>query len=158
MPRMFVDTLQSFGQMLRIRSENLKNQAFSGSTLNLSDAMPKTNNVLRTGQSVQNLSTFQDNNDTDTDTAVPQIPGMPSYDELMCREVGFVLLQLVNGLKSLQAKGIEELPLSLSNVILCKDLENKEAQAKLCVLHGYVFRILAVVVVFFFNLNLFLLA
>lgn len=136
MPRMFVDTLQSFGQMLRIRSENLKNQSFSGSTLNLSDAMPKTNNVLRTGQSVQNLSTFQDNNDTDTDTGVPQIPGMPSYDELMCREVGFVLLQLVNGLKSLQAKGIEELPLSLSNVILCKDLENKEAQAKLCVLHG----------------------
>lgn len=141
MPRMFVDTLQSFGQMLRIRSENLKNQAFSGSTLNLSDAMPKTNNVLRTGQSVQNLSTFQDNNDTDTDAAVPLIPGMPSYDELMCREVGFVLLQLVNGLKSLQAKGIEELPLSLSNVILCKDLENKEAHAKLCVLHGYVSRI-----------------
>lgn len=149
MPRMFVDTLQSFGQMLRIRSENLKNQAFSGSTLNLSDSMPKTSSILRTGQSVQNLSTFQDNNDTDTDATVPQIPGMPSYDELMSREVGFVLLQLVNGLKSLQAKGIEELPLSLSNVILCKDLENKEAQAKLCVLHGYVSRTYSVSVVCF---------
>lgn len=149
MPRMFVDTLQSFGQMLRIRSENLKNQSFSGSTLNLSDSMPKSNNVLRSGQSVQNLSTFQDNNDADTDATVLQIPGMPSYDELMCREVGFVLLQLVNGLKSLQAKGIEELPLSLSNVILCKDLENKEALAKLCVLHGYVSRIYSFQVVYF---------
>lgn len=135
---MFVDTLQSFGQMLRIRSENLKNQAFSGSTINLSDAQhqPPQHTILRNGQSVQNLSTFQENLDADNETGIPQIPGMPSYDDLLCREVGFVLLQLVNGLKTIQAKGIEELPLSLSNVILCKDLENKESQAKLCVLHG----------------------
>lgn len=66
------------------------------------------------------------------------MPGQPTYDELIAREVGFVMLQLVNGLKALQAKGIEELPLSMSNVILCKYLENKDAQAKLCVLHGYV--------------------
>lgn len=138
---MFVDTLQSFGQMLRIRSENLqKHHAFGGSTMNLTAEQPLS--PLRCGQSVQNLSTFQEDaangHQEDTNAAgVPhQIPGMPSLDDLMCREVGFVLLQLVNGLKLLQSKGIEELPLSLSNVILCRNLDNKEAQAKLCVLHG----------------------
>lgn len=66
---------------------------------------------------------------------LPKLPtGFPSYDEIMCREVGFVMLQLVNGLKTLQSKGIEEMPMSLSNVILCKEMENKEAQARLCVL------------------------
>lgn len=173
---MFVDTLQSFGQMLRIRSDNLKHhQAFGGSTINLSDQNLQTLqsangtnsshqpnaavgglglSTLRAGQSVQNLSTFQDyhhqatafgaanggggGDDRNGELAVaPLLPGMPSFDDLLCREVGFVLLQLVNGLKSLQAKGIEELPLSLSNVILCRDLEpGKDAQAKLCVLHG----------------------
>lgn len=169
---MFVDTLQSFGQMLRIRSDNLKHhQAFGGSTINLSDqhssVLPLQSasgesqskaslgglglSTLRAGQSVQNLSTFQDyhhqavangsaNGDDRSNgdlTATSLLPGMPSFDDLLCREVGFVLLQLVNGLKSLQAKGIEELPLSLSNVILCRDLEpGKDAQAKLCVLHG----------------------
>lgn len=143
---MFVDTLQSFGQMLRIRSENLhKHHAFGGSTMNLTAAGDQPLSPLRCGQSVQNLSTFQEveandkqSHDGATNAAgVPhQIPGMPSFDDLMCREVGFVLLQLVNGLKLLQSKGIEELPLSLSNVILCRNLETKEAQAKLCVLHG----------------------
>lgn len=88
--------------------------------------------TLRNGQSVQNLSTF-DSSEADVS---PQIPGMPSFDDMLFREVGFVMLQLVNGLKNIQAKGIEELPLSLSNVILCKELENKESQARLHVLHG----------------------
>lgn len=137
---MFVDTLQSFGQMLSIRSENLqKHHAFGGSTMNLAAEQPMS--TLRCGQSVQNLSTFQEDCDPQQDASnvigVPQqIPGMPSFDDLMCREVGFVILQLVNGLKLLQSKGIEELPLSLSNVILCRNLDNKEVQAKLCVLHG----------------------
>lgn len=144
LPRMFVDTLQSFGQMLRIRSDNLKHKAFNGSTMNLSIGGESTaggsNSKLR--KSVQNLSTFQDGMATSdllkdsTADLVPSMPGQPSYDELIAREVGFVMLQLVNGLKTLQAKGIEELPISLSNVILCKYLENKDAQAKLCVLHG----------------------
>lgn len=134
---MLVDTLQSYGQMLKIRSENLKNQAFSGSTLNLTEPQQT---ILRNGTSVQNLSTFGEpvtDLDMDTNaTTVQQMPGMPSYDDLLCREVGFVMLQLVNGLKNLQAKGIEEMPLSMSNVILCKDLENKEVHARLTVLHG----------------------
>lgn len=135
LPRMLVDTLQSFGQVLKIRSNNLKNQSFNGSTINLCESTPQT--TLRPGISVQNLSTFSsDTNDGDAENTVPQIPGMPSYDDLLCREVGFVMLQLVIGLKKLQAKGIEELPLSLSNVILCKDLENKDSQARLSILHG----------------------
>lgn len=178
---MFVDTLQSFGQMLRIRADNLKHhQMFSGSTINLSDLQLHNNgnsntniastsnnaangssstfSTLRAGQSVQNLSTFQDHHHqpnaahmagliddatlsphaaSSAATALMQMPGMPTYDDLLCREVGFVLLQLVNGLKSLQAKGIEQLPLGLSNVILCRELEpSRDAQSKLCVLHG----------------------
>ncbi|KAG4073102.1 hypothetical protein HA402_009521 [Bradysia odoriphaga] len=130
LPRMLVDTLQSFGQILRIRSENLKSQSY-GSTINLSESQPL---LMRNGTSVQNLSTYE-TNDNEMESKV-QIPGMPSFDDLLCKEVGFVMLQLVNGLKTIQAKGIEELPMSLSNVILCKDLENKDAQARLCVLHG----------------------
>lgn len=140
---MLVDTLQSFGQILRIRSENLKSQSY-GSTINLSENQPL---LLRNGTSVQNLSTFE-TNENEMESKV-QFPGMPSFDDLLCREVGFVMLQLVNGLKTIQAKGIEELPMSLSNVILCKDLENKDAQARLCVLHGYVAKYFQQVVKFF---------
>lgn len=136
---MIVDSLQTFGQMLKIRSENLKSQTLGGSTINLSTdshgSALASPTALRGGQSVQNLSTF-DANETETNTQ--PIPGMPSFDDILFREVGFVMLQLVNGLKNIQAKGIEELPLSLSNVILCKELENKESQARLHVLHGYV--------------------
>lgn len=132
---MIVDSLQTFGQMLKIRSDNLKSQTLGGSAMNLSvdsHSVISAPATLRSGQSVQNLSTFDS---TEMD-ASPQIPGMPSFDDILFREVGFVMLQLVNGLKNIQAKGIEELPLSLSNVILCKELENKESQARLHVLHG----------------------
>lgn len=57
------------------------------------------------------------------------------FDDLLCREVGFIMLQLVNGLKMMQAKGVEDMPLSLSNIIMCRELE-KETQARLCILQG----------------------
>lgn len=57
------------------------------------------------------------------------------FDDLLCREVGFIMLQLVNGLKMMQSKGIEDMPLNLSNVIMCRELE-KETQARLCILQG----------------------
>lgn len=144
LPRMIVDTLQSFGQVLKLRSDNLKNQSsFGGSTLNLSPEST-TPSILRNGASVQNLSSMcvdinnngSDNTDIINEFVQSQIPGMPSRDDLICREVGFIMLQLVNAFKNVQSKGIEELPLSLSNVILYKELENKDIQAKLCVLHG----------------------
>jgi hypothetical protein len=59
------------------------------------------------------------------------------FDDLLCREVGFIILQFVNCLKSMQAKGIEEMPMSLSNVIMCREMENKDQQqARMCILQG----------------------
>lgn len=57
------------------------------------------------------------------------------FDDLLCREVGFIMLQLVNGLKMMQAKGVEDMPLSLANIIMCRDME-KDTQARLCILQG----------------------
>lgn len=58
------------------------------------------------------------------------------FDDLLCREVGFICLQLINGLKNMQAKGIEEMPLSLSNIIMCREIDVKDQQARLCILQG----------------------
>ncbi|XP_072386894.1 uncharacterized protein [Diabrotica undecimpunctata] len=51
------------------------------------------------------------------------------------KDSNFVLLQLVNALKTIQAQGIEELPLSLNTFVLCKDMD-KESHHRLCVLQG----------------------
>lgn len=48
------------------------------------------------------------------------------------RDASFVLLQLVNGLKLLQAQGIEEASRSLSSFVLCR--EDRDPQPRLCVL------------------------
>lgn len=48
----------------------------------------------------------------------------------MWRDGNFVLLQLVNTLKTLQAQGIEELPLSLSCFVLNKEMD-REMQYRL---------------------------
>lgn len=58
------------------------------------------------------------------------------FDDLLCREVGFIILQLINGLKNMQAKGIEEMPLSLSNIIMTREVDAKDQQARLCILQG----------------------
>lgn len=70
------------------------------------------------------------------------------FDDLLCREVGFICLQLINGLKNMQAKGIEEMPLSLSNIIMCREIDVKDQQAKLCILQGLVRKL--------FSINLFM--
>lgn len=54
-------------------------------------------------------------------------------EEERWKDGSFVLLQLVNGLKTLQAQGIEESPLSLSNFVLCR--EERDPQPRLCILH-----------------------
>lgn len=51
------------------------------------------------------------------------------------KDGSFVLLQLVNALKTLQAQGIEELSLSLTSFILCREVD-KDVHFKLCVLQG----------------------
>ena len=50
------------------------------------------------------------------------------------RESCFILLQFVNALKNLQARGIEEAPKNLNNVVLCR--EDKDACYRLYLLHG----------------------
>lgn len=149
-----MDTLSSLGNILKTRGQQLKQQSplpaqrvnnFGGSIPNLSTAQKEFGHKNNFVGSVQNLNetyneaVIADVNVEDMDESIvsllPKLPcGFPTYDEIMCREVGFVMLQLVNGLKNLQARGIEEMPTSLSNVILCKEVDNKEAQARLCVL------------------------
>lgn len=51
------------------------------------------------------------------------------------KDANFIMLQLVNALKVLQAQGIEELSLSLTSFVLCKEVE-KDGHQKLCVLQG----------------------
>lgn len=59
-------------------------------------------------------------------------------NEETSKENVFIMLQLVNALKNLQAQGIEELPVSLNSFVLCKDME-KDFYQKLFVLQGLVF-------------------
>lgn len=53
------------------------------------------------------------------------------------KDSNFIMLQLVNALKTLQAQGIEELPMSLNSFVLCKDMD-RDGSHRLCVLQGYV--------------------
>lgn len=55
--------------------------------------------------------------------------------ESASREPSFVLLQLVNALKSLQARGIEDASRSLSDVVLCRE----DVYYRLYLLQGLVF-------------------
>lgn len=72
---------------------------------------------------------------TDKSAATEEKGKSGLFDDLLCREVGFIMLQLVNGFKQLQAKGVEDMPLSLSTIIMCREVE-KETQARLCILQG----------------------
>lgn len=74
-----------------------------------------------------------------------QVNTIQSYNEVLqskmltneetWKDSNFVMLQLVNALKTLQAQGIEELPLSLNSFVLCKDMD-KDSNHRLCVLQG----------------------
>lgn len=55
------------------------------------------------------------------------------------REPSFILLQLVNALKSLQARGIEDASRSLSDVVLCRE----DVYYRLYLLQGLVFSFLS---------------
>lgn len=51
------------------------------------------------------------------------------------KDTSFCLLQLVNALKTLQAQGIEEVPLSLSSFVLCREID-RDTHYRLYVLQG----------------------
>lgn len=142
LPRLQLDTLQSIGAILKGKSQVLdkSNFNFRGSIPNLNILKDATaNGNMRNGMSVQNLSTLNEeaNDKTvnlDNETVAATTTGIPAFDDVMSREVAFIMLQLINGMKNLQVKAIEEMPLSLSNVVLSKEYDNKDAQARLCVL------------------------
>ncbi|XP_061393968.1 uncharacterized protein LOC133329510 [Musca vetustissima] len=155
LPRLQLDTLQSIGAILKGKSHVLDNSNFNfrGSIPNLTILKDvgalnnnNTNNNMRNGMSVQNLSTLNEEiaGSGDLSLKLPEqqqeqntaINGMPAFDDVMTREVAFIMLQLINGMKHLQVKAVEEMPLSLSNVVLSKEYDNKDAQARLCVLQG----------------------
>ncbi|XP_017020129.1 streptococcal hemagglutinin [Drosophila kikkawai] len=144
LPRLQLETLQSIGAILKGKSQVLdkSNFNFRGSIPNLSglkDGNGSSAGNLRNVVSVQNLSTLNEESPSITgsgEDGCSNANAMPAFDDVMTREVAFIMLQLVNGMKNLQAKAIEETPLSLSNVVLSKDMDNKDAQARLCVLQG----------------------
>lgn len=105
LPKLHVETLEAMGTMIKTKAQN--QSLFGGSMMAL--------------------------NDEESSTDKPSKNGL--FDDLLCREVGFIMLQLVNGLKMMQSKGTEDMPLSLSNIIMCRELE-KETQARLCILQG----------------------
>ncbi|KAI8115282.1 Cytochrome P450 CYP12A2 [Lucilia cuprina] len=143
LPRLQLDTLQSIGAILKGKSQVLdkSNFNFRGSIPNL-NTLKDANSVnnIRNGMSVQNLSTLNEESAdkvyTGDGEAVSSSNGIPAFDDVMTREVAFIMLQLINGMKNLQVKAVEEMPLSLSNVVLSKEYDNKDAQARLCVLQG----------------------
>lgn len=113
LPKLNVETLESMGMMIKSKASN--QSLFGGSMM-----------ALNNGNGIDDDS-ISINEKSSTKNGL--------FDDLLCREVGFIMLQLVNGLKMMQAKGVEDIPLSLSNVIMCRELE-KETQARLCILQG----------------------
>ncbi|XP_037940903.1 uncharacterized protein LOC119673878 isoform X1 [Teleopsis dalmanni] len=143
LPRLQLDTLLSIGAILKGKSQVLdkSNYNFRGSIPNLTGLKDGSSaSALRNVVSVQNLCTLNEESSVEknikSDEDSHLVPSMPAFDDVMTREVAFIMLQLVNGMKNLQVKAIEDMPLSLSNVVLSKDIDNKDAQARLCVLQG----------------------
>jgi hypothetical protein len=106
LPKLHVETLEAMGAMIRSKAQN--QSLFGGSMMTLN---------------------------TDDDSTNEKSGKNGLFDDLLCREVGFIMLQLVNGLKMMQAKGAEDMPLSLANIIMCREMD-KETQARLCILQG----------------------
>jgi hypothetical protein len=109
LPKVNIETLEAMGSLIKSKAQN---QSLFGGNL--------THSI-----------------DDDSLTINDQTPTNKNglFDDLLCREIAFIMLQLVNCLKMMQSKGIEEMQSSLSNILMCRELE-KEAQARLCILQG----------------------
>ncbi|CAH1717775.1 unnamed protein product [Chironomus riparius] len=122
LPKMQVETLEMMGSVMKSKIQN--NSLFG--------------NLTGSDENVDTISMNEKSPTTTTSaldgTKSPSKSGL--LDDLLCREVGFIVLQLVNGLKAMQAKGTEEMPMNLMNIIVCREMENKEQQARLCILQG----------------------
>lgn len=51
------------------------------------------------------------------------------------KEINFILLQIINALKCLQAQGIEEAPVNLTNLIVCR--EERDPHPRVCITHSF---------------------
>lgn len=124
LPKMQVETLEMMGSVMKSKIQN--NSLFG--------------NLTGSDENVDIISMNEKSPTTTATTSALDGTKSPSksglFDDLLCREVGFIVLQLVNGLKTMQAKGIEEMPMNLMNIIVCREMENKEQQARLCILQG----------------------
>ncbi|CRK90877.1 CLUMA_CG004567, isoform A [Clunio marinus] len=120
LPKLNVETLEAMGAMIKSKAQN--QSLFNGSNIN-----------LNSNNSNLDDDTISMNEKSPSSDIKLNKNGL--FDDLLCREVSFIMLQLVNGLKMLQAKGVEEMPLGLSNIIMCRELD-KETQARLCILQG----------------------
>lgn len=132
LPRLQLDLLQSYGQHLKNKSKVLEKPTnnFRGSIPNLAGQKEYSSN-LRNVCSVQNLNTLNE----ESLKSEENLTTVPPFDDVMSKEVAFIMLQLINGMKNLQSKAIEEMPISLCNVLLCRQ---DDGQSRLCVLQGYV--------------------
>lgn len=85
LPKLHVETLEAMGTMIKSKAQN--QSLFGGSMMTLNnsgnddDSLSMEKPAGADGKSKNGL-----------------------FDDLLCREVGFIMLQLVNGLKMLQAK------------------------------------------------------
>ncbi|KAL5283212.1 hypothetical protein ACFFRR_005857 [Megaselia abdita] len=131
--RLQLDLLQTYGEQMKNKSKLFEKTSsnFRGSIPNLAGQKDHGSN-LRNVCSVQNLSTLNE----ESSKSEENLTSVPPFDDLMSREVAFIMLQLINGMKHLQSKAIEEMPISLCNVLLCRQ---EDGQSRLCVLQGYVF-------------------
>lgn len=124
LPKMQVETLEMMGSVMKSKIQN--NSLFG--------------NLTGSDENVDIISMNEKSPTTTATTSALDGTKSPNksglFDDLLCREVGFIVLQLVNGLKTMQAKGIEEMPMNLMNIIVCREMENKEQQARLCILQG----------------------
>jgi hypothetical protein len=118
LPKLHVETLEAMGTMIRSKAQN--QSLFGGSMMALNVSANGDDDTI----SINDKSPLADTKSKN---------GL--FDDLLCREVGFIMLQLVNGLKMMQSKGVEDMPLNLSNIIMCREME-KETQARLCILQG----------------------
>lgn len=128
LPRLQLELIHSYGQQMKSKSKLIEKIStnFRGSIPNLS-VQKENGTSLRNVCSVQNLTTLTEESCKSEETPVPP------FDDVMSREVAFIMLQLINGMKNLQSKTIEEMPISLCNVLLCRQ---DDGQSRLCVLQG----------------------
>jgi len=130
LPKLQIETLESLGAMMKSKAQN---QSLFGSIMNVNGGSVKD---VSGGGGDDDVLSIGDGNDKTTDAKnIKSSNGL--FDDLLCREVAFIVLQLVNSLKTMQAKGIEDTPMNLTNIIMCRETDkDKDSQARLCILQG----------------------